>query len=214
MSMKKKFLALALASMVAMPVVANASSKTQMVDGLATQPQNADVKITGTVNNNQGQAPAGKISVELPTAMSFTVDEASNVSVAGNFTVANRGVEAVDVFVTQFSETKPGYGITMKKREDLTREVSTLDRSNVSLLLINGQNRVDLADDTEFSVSNPYKLIDNLEGNQTVNVTIDGEAGEGTGKASAVDPTTTASVDDIGTSEEFVVTFKISKHSI
>lgn len=213
MSMKKKFLALALAGAVAMPVVANASSNTQVVDGLISQPQNADVKITGTVNNKQGVAPAGKISVELPSAMSFVVDENSAFTAAGNFNITNKGQESVDVSVVQFSETKQGSGITMVERTTLEGDPSNYDRSNISLVLRNGASKkVDLASSSAFSVSQPYEIIDDLQTNQTVTLTVDGMAGTKRGSLQ-VDPTTTATVDDIGTNEEFIVKFKISKHA-
>ena len=39
------------------------------------QPQNVDVTVNGSVNSNTGIAPQGKLEVELPVSMDFSVDK-------------------------------------------------------------------------------------------------------------------------------------------
>ncbi len=45
------------------------------IQELINETLNHNVKVSGSVKNHRGIAPAGKIEVELPTTMSFTVDE-------------------------------------------------------------------------------------------------------------------------------------------
>ena len=79
MAMKKKFLGLALATMVALPATSvYAAGDNNIINGVDTQTYTQNVKVSGSVSNKQGIAPAGKIEVELPTSMTFSVDEASN----------------------------------------------------------------------------------------------------------------------------------------
>lgn len=210
MSMKKKFLALALAGAVAMPVVANASvSGSNTVSGPDTQDYTSNLEIHGVVNTSSGTAPAGNIQVELPTDMSFTVDESGNFIGAQNFEINNKGSEAIDVDVVQFTEGNSNGGINIKTQAELNSQKTTLDRRNVSIVLKNSSNTVDLGDNT-ISSSNPKKLVSNLS-KGVANISIEGLAGEA--KASTrVDQTTTSTVDDIGANETFTVKFKISKH--
>lgn len=219
MSMKKKFLALALAGMVAMPVVANATSISadKTFEGDVGTDFNANMSINGAVRKADGTAPAGKIQVEVPTAVSFTVDQNGGFLSANTFEIANRSGEAIDVAVAQFTESKYGKGITILDRSNLGNDSQrkAKDRSHVSIVLGgNNSNTVDLgtvlADKTG---TIEYPLITNLQANSTYDVSINGIAGTAAGGTS-VDTTTTASLDAAGTSEDFTLKFKIRKHTI
>ena len=220
MSMKKKFLALALAGMVAMPVVANATQSVQAdktFEGNVGTDFNANMSINGSVRKADGTAPAGKIQVQVPTAVSFTVDQNGGFLSANTFEIANKSGEAIDVAVSQFTETKEGKGITIKKRTDLGTDDQrrTMDRSNVSITLTGTESSpVDLGKVLEDKTGQQeYPLIENLRANSSYNVTINGIAGTMANKSSSVDTTTTASLDNAGTSEDFTLKFVIRKHS-
>lgn len=211
MSMKKKFLALALAGAVAMPVVANASTNVNNFQGDNTSPLDANLTIKGSVQNAQGQAPAGKLQVELPTAVSFTVDQAGNFQSAGNFKITNKSTDPINIDVAQFSDTRAG-GITFKERSELgASQRASLNRANVSIILNgNGSNTVDLG--TVMKNQTTDRLVDALPANDSINITIDGVAGTKK-ETNPVDTTTSASLDNAGTSEDFTLRFVISKHS-
>lgn len=210
MSMKKKFLALALAGMVAMPVVANATVSYETKEANSTQTINSDLQISGSVRNAQGQAPAGKLQVELPTAMSFTVDQDGNFSAANTFTITNKGTDAIDVKVAQFSETKKNEGITVKARSGFDTSLNA--RSDVSIVLRNGNKSVDLGQ--AIPTGSPVELVTGLTGNDSVSIAIDGIAGKNkTADSTKVDTSTTqATLGQAGTSEDFTLRFLVSKH--
>ena len=79
MAMKKKFLGLAMAAAIALPAssaYAANNDTTLIFDD--TDSRNHQVKVTGSITKDDGAAPAGKIQVELPTTMSFTVNQNGN----------------------------------------------------------------------------------------------------------------------------------------
>lgn len=199
MSMKKKFLALALAGMVAMPVVASASNNTQSINIDATQNQTADVTITGSVDNNQGQAPAGRIQVELPTAMSFTVDQdGGDIIAANNYQIRNTGQEPVKVEVINFTEQNPSGGIEIV---DSTKKnsISSQARHKVYLGLSNGSKEVDLS--TLKGGNRAETLFGGIQKNSSGTLRLVGVAGA----------TSSSTADTNGLSEDFTLTFRVSK---
>ena len=210
MSMKKKFLALALAGAVAMPVVANASTNVNNFQGDNTSPLDANLTIKGSVSNATGQAPVGKLQVELPTAVSFTVDQAGNFQSAGNFKITNKGTDSIDIDVAQFSDTRQG-GITVKTRSEMgAGKRSSLNRADVSILLSgNTASPVDLGEVMKNKTAK--HIVEDLQGGNSINIAIDGLAGTGAG--GNVDSSTSATLDQAGTSEDFTLRFVISKHS-
>ncbi|MCZ6913076.1 MAG: hypothetical protein O7C59_00060, partial [Rickettsia endosymbiont of Ixodes persulcatus] len=114
---------------------------------------------------------------------------------ANNYFVANKGADTVEVFVSAFMETKPKKGINVKPK---TEEISSLDRSNVHLELVSGENRVDLGG----GFKEP-KLLSEIKASDTAFVQLLGEAGKGEG----------LEIDKDGASEEFSVVFQIKKKS-
>ncbi len=89
MTMKKRFLGLALAAMVAVPATTAYASNRVTIQGQEGRPLTQEVTVNGTVNTNTGLAPEGKIEVELPTTLSFTVDKNGSVQGA-NYEVTNK----------------------------------------------------------------------------------------------------------------------------
>ncbi len=133
MTMKKRFLGLALAAMVAVPAT-NAYAAT--LNGLDTKPLTQNVQVTGTVNKGDGTAAEGRIEVELPTTLSFAVDQKGRVESA-DYSVTNKSSKAVIVSVQSFTDTTPddGVGITVKPANELSNP-STVKRSTVALSLV------------------------------------------------------------------------------
>lgn len=117
--MKKKFLSLMMAAaMVATTSVSAfaANDKTVTNDG-----DLVEVKINGIVNDSNDQAPAGTLSVTVPTALSFTVSSAGKLT-GSNINVVNNGTQAVDVYAYQFKDTTPTTGIVVKNDEQLSKK--------------------------------------------------------------------------------------------
>ena len=72
MAMKKKFLGLAMAAMVALPAAAYADTTVQWDEGTT---RDVEVTVSGSVKSNTGIAPQGNLEVELPVSMDFGVDQ-------------------------------------------------------------------------------------------------------------------------------------------
>lgn len=205
MSMKKKFLALALAGAVAMPVVANATTM-KPVTGDDTNPIDSTVEIEGSVLNNQGVAQAGKLHVEIPTALAFTVDQAGNFTAGSGYQISNKSASPIKVDIAEFTETQNSTGITIKAMTELDEvsERSGLNRSNISLELQGDTTAVDLS---TVQQGTPKALFERIESAQSETLVLNGYAGTNTTSASGHDAVQN------GVSEDFIVKFRISKHS-
>lgn len=110
------------------------------LNGPDTKPLTQNVKVTGTVSKKDGSAPDGKIEVELPTTMSFSVDKKGNFS-AGDFKVTNHSSTDIQVSVSGFMDLTPKSGITVKP---IGEDMSNLDRSNLNLALLGNTGYIDL----------------------------------------------------------------------
>nr|WP_302416849.1 hypothetical protein [uncultured Romboutsia sp.] len=194
MAMKKKFLPLLMAGMVVVGTTGLVNADTTTVTGNDTQTLQSSVTVSGSVSNKQGTAPEGKITVELPTRMSFAVDQKSNV-VGGTYTVKNSSKEAIDVYVSEFRKTSGDIEV----KETIT---GTDNRSKVKLELTgNTGTAVNLANSQLDGTSDGVKVA-NVKGNNTGNITLAGQAG------TAADE---SGVDQNGASAEFNMVFKVKK---
>ena len=195
MAMKKKFLGLALATMVAMPATGvYAAGNTQTITGKDTSTLNHTIPVTGSVTKSDGTAAAGQITVELPTKMAFAVDKVGNLT-GGTYTVKNSSKDAIDVYVSEFRRTSGDIEVKQTISSD------TDNRSKVKLELTgNTGTAVNLADSQLDGTSDGVKVA-NVKGNNTGNITLTGEAG----KANE------SGVDQNGASAEFNMVFKVKK---
>ena len=205
MAMKKKFLGLALAAAVALPAT---GVYADTIGGTQNQTLNHNVTVTGTVSNKKGIAPEGKIEVELPTAMTFRVDQDGNFQ-GSDFSVENKSKVGIDVFVDEF-RTNSG-NITVKKKTELEGQKGTLDRSNVYLELSGndgGQTKtVDLAKVSE--TSEDERKILNVSGGNTGLIQLKG--GAGTASAAGSSEGNLQGIDKNGASGDFTLIYKIKK---
>lgn len=200
MAMKKKFLGLALAAAVALPAT-SAYANTTTITGNATETLTHDVKVSGTVRKSDGTAPAGKLEVELPTAMAFTVDEEGNFTGA-NYTVTNRSAVGIRLSISEFREANSTGGINLK-------EVSSFDpasnkRSDVAISLdgnVDGDfTSVDLS---QVSAGTEEYVLD-VKAKDAGILSLSGEAG--TNKSDNQE------VENNGAKEDFTLVFKIRKN--
>lgn len=222
MAMKKKFLGLAMAAMVAIPATGVYATGTasnnvnyQKVEGQTPDAQ--EVGSTISVNGEvlKGDNTSGKIQVEIPTAMAFTVDKDSNIT-GPEYEVRNLGSDNIDIFVTSFindNTSAKGNNLTIHPEDEITNANNTstpenkkLDRSHVSLKLHG------YADDAATAVDLGKINRGDKSGNKVATVAPDknvpqiikltGTAGN---KADA------DGIDKNGTSGDFKLSFKISK---
>lgn len=196
MAMKKKFLPLLMAGMVVVGTTGLVNADTTTVTGNDTQTLQSSVTVSGSVTTNQGVAPDGKITVELPTKMAFAVDKKGTLT-GGTYTVKNSSKDAIDVYVAEFTKTSGDIEV----KETIT---GTDNRSKVKLELTGNEDTVNLADSRLNTSAGDGIKVANIEGNNTGNITLAGQAGK------AED---SSGVDLNGASAEFNMVFKVKKHS-
>ena len=171
------------------------SSENTTVNGDDTQTLVHKVTVSGKVTKGDGGAPSGKIEVELPTAMAFTVDEKGRF-ISGVYTVSNKSSVPISISVSQFIDTNINGGITVKP---ISEEISNLDRSNIRLALVGNANRyVDLA-----NINSNSNEVLRVEKSNFGTLQLRGESGKNAG----------SNVDTNGAREEFTLIFKIKKAS-
>ena len=209
MAMKKKFLGLALAAAVALPAT---GVYADTIGGNQNDTFTHNVTVTGTVANKKGIAPEGKIEVELPTAMTFRVDQDGTFQ-GSDFRVENKSKVGIDVFVDEF-RTNSG-NITVKKKTDLEGQENNFDRSNVYLELSGndgGQTKtVDLAKVSELQQNESARRILNVSGANTGLIQLKG--GAGTKEADGSSSSDPQGIDKDGASGDFTLIYKIKKEN-
>ena len=200
MTMKKRFLGLALAAMVAVPAT---TAYAATLNGLDTKPLTQEVKVSGSVSKGDGTAAEGRIEVELPTTLSFAVDQKGRVESA-DYSVTNKSSKAVIVSVQSFTDTTPddGVGITVKPANELSNP-STVKRSTVALSLVGtpvpgnaGTTTVDLSSVNQTDGDDILGINPNTKATMTLNGIAGTMADE-------------EGVDKNGASDQFNLVFKI-----
>lgn len=201
MAMKKKFLGLAMAAMVALPASSVYAAPNVIMGENGTQTHN--VTVSGAVKNSSGQLPAGRIEVELPTAMAFTVHENSSLT-APTYDVKNTGSVDIKVEVSNFQKTNGN--INVKKKTEIETGKASLDRSNIYLELkgnVDGQDKsVDLGNLSNLNGKNDREILTVAAGTDGV-ISLAGAAGE--------DKSSGVAVETNGAAGEFSLIFKITK---
>lgn len=206
MAMKKKFLGLAMAAMVAMPAssayawTANGDTLTGNNTDIMTQ----NVTVTGDIKSSQGTVAQGRLEVILPTTMAFSIDQSGNFTNV-DYKVTNNSSEAISVGVQQFRKTKTTGGMTLKNKD--TSDMDNLTRDNVQMALVGDNNGgttryVDLGDSATQNLQTTKPLID-VESKQTGIIQLLGKAGKNT----TSEPATLQN----GITEQFTIVFEVKK---
>ena len=206
--MKKKLLSLVLAGAMVASTSVSAFADTVVDKNEGT----ANVNITGSVDANNGNSPTGTISVSVPTALSFSVNKDGEVR-GGNITIANNGVDTVDVTAVKFYDKTPTSKITAKTPNGFTAE--SQERSNVVLSIGGNQSErayfkseETLADDNNgiYNVAGDKKVdgitISSITGGNTDVLNLGGFAGK---------LNLTNDDGNAGITDSFVLTLKITK---
>ena len=199
MAMKKKFLGLAMAAMVALPAAAYADTF-QWNEG---ETKDVEVTVSGSVKSNTGIAPQGKLEVELPVSMDFSVDK-NGTFTGTSYNVTNRSQSKVAVSVANFTEQNTQGGITILP----TSEKANIDekgRDHVIMALIGDNNKyIDLGAFNK-STDPAKELLVVDENNGVGTIQLNGVAGK-----QAI--TTNGNVSDTtGVAETFKLVFQIKK---
>ena len=204
MAMKKKFLGLAMAAMVALPAAAYADTTVQWDEGGT---KDVEVTVSGSVKSSTGIAPQGKLEVELPVSMDFSVDQ-NGTFVGTSYKVTNRSKSDVVLSVANFTETNKQGGINVLPTSQAS-SIDTMGRENVIMALVGDNNQyVDLGN---FNANKGTEIL-TVKGNNgvgTIELTgLAGKAAIGTGSphtpANGVD-------DNAGVAETFKLVFQITK---
>lgn len=208
--MKKKFLSLMMAAaMVATTSVsAFASSTTVNADG-----GEVTVTVTGNINDEGNRPPEGTISVTIPTALAFTVDNQGDLK-GSNLTVVNNGTEKVDIYAYEFIDKDGGTGIEVadsvadsEKRSKVTLTVSG-ERGAAKLLSAGKTKGVSNAADNSDGGTTGVKIATLNKYGEPQNegtITLSGKAGKNTGSSSGTI--------DKPIREEFTLRLKVKKAS-
>ena len=216
MAMKKKFLGLALAAAVALPATtAYAANDTQSIEMGKNDTQNVTVPVSGSIRNKQGAAPEGRIEVELPTKMAFTVDEDGKLP-STTYTVLNKSQDVnIDLSVASFSggstATAGGSdGIKLHPSGTVSSNPSEKYRNEIELKLTNSKENKEI-DLGGFNTSggNGTKLA-TINAGETNSIVLSGVAGKKLSN-DASSHSTQEDVDSKGATEDFNLVFSIKK---
>ena len=214
MAMKKKFLGLALATMVAMPATGvyaagstttTQNSQTITSTNVGDSEVSADVDVNGEVLTQANES--GKIQVEIPTVMTFAVTANSKIE-GPKYEINNLGADNIDVYVSSFTESNGN--MTLHTAEEISSDTSggtaNLNRSHVSLIL-NGNSKgsaktVDLGKVANGQLSaETDKQVATVTSKTKQTITLTGTAGT----------KQDTELDKSGTSGNFNLSFKIKK---
>lgn len=129
--MKKKILSLVLAGAMVASTSVSAFAAETTISSYEEGANKANVTISGSVDDDAGKQPSGTISVTVPTALKFQVDNKGNFT-GSEITITNKGLDKVDIFAHEFKDDTPTTGIVVKTQSELQSD-SDAKRSDVAL---------------------------------------------------------------------------------
>ena len=201
--MKKKFLSL----MMAAAVVATTSVSAFADEVVKQDGGTVDVKITGTVNDENNTPPQGTISVTIPTALAFTVNNEGKVE-GMSLNIKNDGTEEVEIYACQFSDGNGQTGINVVKSMETrdgkkTNEVAlNLEGNAGAVRFASNGNEIYDAKSLERAVAKEVGVkistLGKLGGHNTDTIELTGTAGKDATDVTAV-------------REQFTVKLKVKK---
>ena len=188
--MKKKLLSLVLAGAMVASTSVSAFADTT-ISSYEEGANKANVTISGSVDDDAGNQPSGTISVTVPTALKFQVDNKGHFT-GSNITITNKGLDKVDILAHEFKDDTPTGGIVVKTQSELQSAItaSTAKRSDVALWIqgtngdrayfkseaAGGNNGIYNEDGT--NASNGIK-VSSIDGGGNTVLTLEGSAGQG-----------------------------------
>lgn len=214
--MKKKLLSLVLAG--AMVASTSVSAFAANVNGPDNVDGNAEISITGEIESDTGEKPAGRFNVTIPTATSFTVDQNGHFIAPERMSIQNEGSQDIDVYADKFVDAKPTEGIKVVAESELKSK----NRTYISLS-VTGKSTVYLrSEDTNSGTnrgvyatsaltpgaSDEQLKLTSISAGQIGYLTLDGKAGE---KNKATGDREEENQVNEGVSNNFTLMLKIKK---
>ncbi len=203
--MKKKFLSL----MMAAAMVATTSvSAFAANDATVNKDGEVNVTITGSVNDESDNAPEGTISVTIPTALAFTVNNKGEVE-GTSLDVQNNGTARVEIYAYQFVDGDGTTGINVVKPMQET-DRATAKTSKVSLSLAGNAGTAGFVSEGNkiYDAKNPSEDPDE----NGVKISALGKVGEqNTDKINLTGIAGKNATGAVGISEQFTVKLKVKK---
>ena len=193
--MKKKFLSLMMAAAVVATTSVSAFAATESTTtgeteiSAGTDEQNVDVKVTGNILDDRGNAIPGTIKVTVPTATTFNVTKEGKLNSA-DMIIRNDGDEQIAVEVSRFEDSDGTANIDVIKKTDFGIDKSQKERNQIWLRLKGGSKMVSFGSagkgevyevkedgsDGETKQTNPYQ-IGTIGIGQTMTLKLEGEGG-------------------------------------
>lgn len=209
--MKKKLLSLVLAG--AMVASTSVSAFADVINSSDDADATTNIKVTGELLNDNGDKPAGRFNVTVPTTTSFTVTQEKKL-ITTPITINNQGEQDIEVYAVNFVDTTPeeDQQITVTKESELKSK----NRSYVSLNLTGNLKTVYLksenntsdktgiykeANQTNSAINDDDLKLAVISAKQSDELTLDGKVG---GAEGAI---------DTAVSNAFTLTLKIKKSS-
>lgn len=185
--MKKKILSLVLAGAMVASTSVSAFADTT-ISSYEEGANKANVTISGSVDDDAGKQPSGTISVTVPTALKFQVDNKGKFT-GSNITITNKGLDKVDILAHEFKDDTPTDGIVVKTQSEL-QSSGDAKRSDVALWIqgtngdrayfkseaAGGNNGIYNEDGS--NASNGIK-VSSIDGGGNTVLTLEGSAGQG-----------------------------------
>lgn len=229
MAMKKKFLGLAMAAMVAVPatsayaapVVTPVDDATQKLEMDVNNTGEVTVPVTGTVQTKDGQQPQ-RIEVVLPSKLAFTVDKDGNF-IDTNCEIENKSNNVdINISVHSFNGGSPvengsGDGIQLLTKDEFDgkggRDHIYRNQIRLSLSKVGKSGSQDPGDAVDLGKCNSLapdaKKLGTLKAGNKTTLQLTGEAGtKDSGEAGLADG---EDVDSKGAKENFNLVFSITK---
>lgn len=129
--MKKKLLSLVLAGAMVASTSVSAFAAETTITSYEDEANKANVTISGSVDDDEGNQASGTISVTVPTALKFQVDNKGGFT-GSEITITNKGLDKVDIFAHEFKDDTPDSGIVVKTQRELQADPAA-KRSQVAL---------------------------------------------------------------------------------
>ena len=202
--MKKKFLSLMMAA--AVVATTSVSAFASNSETVSTDGGEVNVRVTGSVNDQDDHAPEGTIGVTIPTTLAFTVNNKGEVA-GTSLDVENNGTERVEIYAYQFVDGDGTRGINVvEPMQDRTNEKT----SKVSLSLAGNAGTAGFVSEGNkiYDAKNPSADV----GENGVKIATLGKAGEqNTDKINLTGAAGQNKTGAVAISEQFTVKLKVKK---
>lgn len=179
--MKKKLLSLVLAGAMVASTSVSAFAATESTTTGETEisagkdEQNVDVKVTGNILDNKGNAMPGTIKVTVPTATTFNVTKDGKLNSA-DMTIRNEGNEGIEVIVSGFEDASGTDKINIVKKDAFGASKENTERKNIWLRLTGGSKVVSFGSQNGGEV---YEVNNGSDGTSKVSDTQIGQIASG-----------------------------------